>query len=40
MTDKLSFLRYFNSNTSVLAAQRSSEKGDIELRKKLHDIEP
>lgn len=40
MTHKLSFLRYFNSNTSVLAAQRSAEKADIELRKKLYDIEP
>lgn len=40
MTDKLSFLRHFNSNTSVLAAQRNSEKADIELRKKMYGIEP
>ncbi|WP_159477710.1 TerB family tellurite resistance protein [Dyadobacter sp. 3J3] len=40
MTDKLSFLRYFNSNASVLAAQRNSEKADIELRKKIYGIEP
>ncbi|TKT86014.1 TerB family tellurite resistance protein [Dyadobacter frigoris] len=40
MTDKLTFLRHFNSNSAVLGAQRASEKADIELRKKMYDIEP
>ncbi|REA63627.1 TerB family tellurite resistance protein [Dyadobacter luteus] len=38
MTDQLSFLRSFNSNAGLLSAQRSAEKADIELTKKLYDL--
>lgn len=40
MTDKLSFLRHFNSNTSVLAAQRENEKNQTQTMQKLFDLEP
>lgn len=40
MTDKLSFLRHFNSNTSVLAAQRENEKNEAQTMQKIFGIEP
>jgi hypothetical protein len=40
MTDKLSFLRHFNSNASLLAAQRENELSDAELTKELFDLNP
>jgi len=40
MSDKLSFLRHFNSNASVLAAQRENEKNDAQTMQKIFGIEP
>jgi hypothetical protein len=40
MTDKLSFLRHFNSNTSVLAAQRENEKNEAQTMQEIFGIEP
>lgn len=38
MTDKLTFLRHFNNQTSVLAFQRTNEQTQINLSKKIYDI--
>lgn len=40
MTDKLTFLRHFNSNSALLGTQRAAEKADIELRAKMYGLEP
>lgn len=40
MTDQLSFLRHFNSNAGLLAAQRSAEKADAQITKALYDLQP
>jgi len=40
MIDKLTFLRHFNSDNSVLAAQRAAEKSEIEISKQLHGLQP
>ena len=37
--DKVSFLRYFNNSTSMLALQRTREAGDVNASMKLNDIE-
>ncbi|GAB2821300.1 TerB family tellurite resistance protein [Ferruginibacter profundus] len=38
MQDKIVFLRYFNSNTSILGIQRSKEKSDVDIMQKLHHV--
>lgn len=40
VTDKLSFLRHFNSNASVLAAQRKNEKNEAQTMQKIFGVEP
>lgn len=40
MSDQLSFLRHFNSNAGLLAAQRNAEKADAALTKALYDPQP
>jgi len=40
MADMLTFLRHFNSNTSVLATQRSNEKTDLKVMQQLLNLEP
>lgn len=40
MTEKLQFLRLFNGNTSLLAAQRNNEKADQRIRIELYGITP
>ena len=40
MTDQLSFLRHFNSNAALLAAQRKGEIAGTELTRKLYDLKP
>jgi DNA repair ATPase RecN len=39
MQNKLSFLRYFNNNTTVLAVQRAKEKNGINTSRSLYGIE-
>lgn len=39
MEDKLSFLRSFNSNASLLTIQRQKEKNEIEPSKRLYNIQ-
>jgi hypothetical protein len=39
MESKLSFLRYFNNSTQLLALQRSKEKGDLTTTQKLYEVE-
>ena len=36
---KLSFLRYFNNSTQLLALQRSKDKGDVTTTQKLYEVE-
>lgn len=36
--DQLSFLRYFNANTSLLALQRAKEKQEVDLSKAINGI--
>jgi hypothetical protein len=36
--DKLTFLRNFNNNTSLLAIQRAKEKNDAQVLGQLHDV--
>ena len=36
--DRLSFLRYFNSNTTVLALQRAREKNDVNTIKNIYGV--
>jgi archaellum component FlaC len=38
MQDKLSFLRHFNNNTTVLAVQRAKEKNDINTIQSIYGI--
>ena len=38
MQDKLSFLRYFNNNWTILALQRAKESSDIQTMRSLHGI--
>ena len=38
MQNRLSFLRYFNNNTSVLSLQRSKEKNDVNTTKNIYGI--
>lgn len=38
MVDKLSFLRHFNNQTSVLALQRTNEQNEISLTKKIFGL--
>jgi hypothetical protein len=40
INDQLSFLRHFNSNAALLAAQRNGEIADTELSRKLYDVKP
>lgn len=40
MSDKLTFMRHFNSNTSLLAAQRSAEQNDVDMMRQLFDVTP
>jgi hypothetical protein len=40
MTDKLVFLRHFNSNNSLLAAQRKDEKASVLSIQKILDVTP
>ena len=40
MSSKLTFLRHFNTNAGILAAQRSAEKADTELMEKMYGIKP
>jgi hypothetical protein len=39
MQNKLSFLRYFNNNTTVLAVQRAKEKNDVNSIRSTYGIE-
>lgn len=39
MESKLSFLRYFNNSTQLLALQRAKEKGDVTAIQKLYEVE-
>jgi hypothetical protein len=38
ITDQLSFLRSFNNSTAILSIQRLKEKDDIDVSKKLYNI--
>jgi hypothetical protein len=38
MQDKLSFLRNFNNNTSVLAIQRTKERNDINAMRSIYKV--
>lgn len=38
MVDKLSFLRYFNNQTSVLSMQRTKDQNEINLSKKIYGL--
>ena len=40
MTDQLSFLRHFNSNAGLLAAQRGAQKADTQTTRKLYELQP
>lgn len=39
LENKLSFLRYFNSSTQILVAQRAKENNDVGAVKKLYEVE-
>ena len=39
MENKLSFLRYFNNSTQLLAIQRAKENGDVMTTQKLYEVE-
>lgn len=39
MESKLSFLRYFNNSTQLLALQRAKEKNDVTTSQKLYEVE-
>jgi hypothetical protein len=39
MQDKLLFLEHFNSSASILAIQREREQSDIDIMRKLYDVE-
>jgi hypothetical protein len=38
MQDKLTFLRSFNNGTKLLAVQRIKEQAEVDISKKLSDI--
>lgn len=38
VVEQFSFLKEFNSGTSLLSVQRSAEKADVDLSRRLHDI--
>ncbi len=38
MENKLSFLRYFNNNTTVLSLQRTKERNDLNTIRGLHGV--
>ena len=38
MQDKLTFLRHFNNNTTVLAVQRAKERNDVQALRKIYEI--
>lgn len=40
MTEKLSFVRHFNSNASVLGAQRENQVSDAKMLEELYQIQP
>ncbi len=40
MQDKLSFLRHFNKQTTLLSIQRAREKNDIQNTKKIYGVTP
>jgi len=39
MQDKLSFVRFFNNNTTVLSLQRTKEKNDLRSSRLLHGVD-
>lgn len=39
MENKLSFLRYFNNSTQLLALQRAKEEGELRATEKLYEVE-
>jgi DNA repair ATPase RecN len=39
MEDKISFLRYFNNSTQMLAIQRAKETSDVSVLQKLYQVE-
>jgi hypothetical protein len=39
MEDKISFLRYFNNSTQMLAIQRAKENNDVSVLQKLYQVE-
>lgn len=39
MGDKISFLRYFNNSTQMLAIQRAKENNDVSVLQKLYQVE-
>jgi len=38
MSEKMSFLRHFNSGNSLLGIQRAHEQNDVDVMRKLHDV--
>jgi DNA repair ATPase RecN len=38
MTEKMSFLRHFNSSNTMLGLQRAHEQNDVDVIKKLYDV--
>ncbi len=40
MEDKLTFLRYFNNHTTVLAVQRAKEQNDVNTMQNIYGIKP
>lgn len=38
MTEKVSFLRHFNSSNTMLGLQRAHEQNDVDVMRKLHDV--
>jgi hypothetical protein len=38
MSEKMSFLRHFNSGNSLLGIQRGHEQNDVDVMRKLHDV--
>ena len=38
MQDKLTFLRYFNNNTTLLAVQRAKERNDVSMIQNIYGL--
>jgi hypothetical protein len=38
MTEKISFLRHFNTGNTMLGLQRAHEQNDVDVMRKLHDV--